>query len=85
MLSAAWTLPVIGITARALNEALLPPVLAGTAMALGVVLLDRTLPPLPEAARLALLVACGGAIYGLWLLRFARGRLAELVDAARKR
>ena len=85
VLSAAWTLPVIGITARALNEALLPPVLAGTAMALGVVLLDRTLPPLPEAARLALLVACGGAIYGLWLLRFARGRLAELVDAARKR
>lgn len=84
-LSAAWTLPVIGIPARALGEALLPPVLAGTAMALVVVLLDRVLPSLPEAARLALLVGTGGAIYGLWLLRFARERLTELLDAALKR
>ncbi|MBK6802016.1 lipopolysaccharide biosynthesis protein [Novosphingobium sp.] len=85
LLSAVWTLPVIGLSPRALGEGLLPPILAGTAMGLGVMLLDRLLPALPQALRLALLVAAGGAIYGLWLLRFARGRLDELLALALRR
>ncbi len=84
-LSAVWTLPVIGLTSRALGQALLPPVLAGVAMGLGVVALDHLLPPLPEAARLVALVVAGGAFYALWLVRFARGLLDELLAAVLKR
>jgi hypothetical protein len=85
VLSAAWSLPVIGLSTRDLADALLPPVLAGTAMGLGVVLTDRLLPAMPELLRLSLLVAAGAAIYGLWLLRFARGRLDELLATVLKR
>lgn len=83
--SAAWSLPVIGLRARELIAALRAPVLAGIAMALGVVLIDRTLPELPQVLRLAALVAAGGAIYGGWLLTFARDRLSEARDLVLRR
>lgn len=83
--SAAWSLSALGVRAEQLREALLPPVLAGTAMGLIVTVLDRALPPLPEAARLAVLVTVGGAVFGGWLLAFARDRLDEILRLALKR
>lgn len=83
--SAAWSLPVIGVKPGELIAALRPPVLAGLAMALGVLLLDSILAELPQIGRLAILVAAGGAIYGGWLLAFSRERLDEVIDLLLKR
>lgn len=83
--SAAWSLPIIGIRGGTLITALRAPVLAGIAMALGVMLLDRALPELPQPWRLATLVAAGGAIYGGWLLAFARDRIDEVLALVAKR
>ncbi len=85
LVSASWSLPVIGVKAGELIAALRAPVLAGIAMGLGVVLLDRALPELPQVARLATLVVAGGTIYGGWLLTFARERLDEVVGLVLKR
>jgi O-antigen/teichoic acid export membrane protein len=84
-ISAIWSMPVLGLRVAQLRDALLPPVLAGIGMGLAVTLLDRALPAIPEMLRLALLVAAGGAVYGGWLLAFARGRLDEIVGLALKR
>ena len=78
-------MPLIGVKAADLRAALVPPVLGALAMALGVAMLDRALPPLPGLVRLSLLVTTGGAIYGGWMLAFARSRLRELLDLALKR
>lgn len=85
LIGAAWSLPVIGVSGAELRGALLPPVLAGLAMALGVVTLDRYLPAMSELLRLCTLAALGGAIYGGWLLVFARGQLEELIGLVRNR
>ncbi|OJW69844.1 MAG: lipopolysaccharide biosynthesis protein [Sphingomonadales bacterium 63-6] len=84
-ISATWVLPVLQVSLRDFIRALAPPVLAGVAMFLGVRLCDHFLPAMPILARLAVLVAAGGAIYGLWLLVFARGRINELFELARGR
>jgi O-antigen/teichoic acid export membrane protein len=84
-LSAAWVLPALRLSVREFLKAFLPPLVAGAAMAVVVRLVDRALPPMPALAHLALLVAVGGAVYGLWLLTLARARLTELVDLARRR
>ena len=84
-ISSLWVLPVLGIRPAEFLRALAPPVLAGVAMFLGVRGLDTLVAALPSFARLTILVAAGGAIYGLWLLLFARERLAELFDLARRR
>ena len=67
-----------------MSDALLPPVLAGIGMAIGVRLFDIVLPPLPPLARLALLVSAGASVYCLWLALFARERLEELLALARR-
>ena len=84
-ISSRWVLPVLGIRPGEFLRALAPPVLAGIAMFAGVKAFDTVLASLPPLVRLAGLVAVGGAIYGLWLLAFARARLSELVDLARRR
>ena len=84
-ITAAWSLPTIGVTARQLTSALGAPVLAGLAMAASVLLLDRALPDLHVAVRLALLVTAGGAVYGCWLLVFARERIGEVLGLVLKR
>lgn len=84
-ISATWVLPVLQVSLRDFIRALAPPVLAGVAMFLGVRLCDHLLPAMPTLARLAVLVAAGGAIYGLWLLVFARDRINELFELARGR
>lgn len=82
--SALWALPVIGVKMAQLGRAVLPPVMAGAAMALVVVLLDRMVADWPPLPRLALLIAAGGATYGLWLLAFARDRMLELRMLAKR-
>ena len=84
-ISTRWVLPVLKISLREFLTALAPPVLAGIAMFAGVKLLDSVLPAMPAMARLAALIAAGGAIYGLWLLGFARDRIAELVNLTRRK
>jgi O-antigen/teichoic acid export membrane protein len=85
LFSARRTLPVIGLSGRALLAALEAPVLAAVVMALTVLLADHVLPPLPVLVRLTLLVALGGAAYGAWLALFARDLLRELFDLVRNR
>ena len=83
--TALWAMPVLGISLPRLGQALLPPVLAGGAMAMVVTLLDGLVHGLHPVPRLLLLVTAGGATYGLWLLGFARERLAEAWALVRKK
>ncbi|GAA4779448.1 lipopolysaccharide biosynthesis protein [Novosphingobium ginsenosidimutans] len=83
-ISAHWSLPAIGLKKRELAAAVLPPVLAGAAMALAVVALDAVLAHYTLWLRLALLVATGGAVYGLWLACFARDRVSEVIGLMRR-
>jgi O-antigen/teichoic acid export membrane protein len=85
LISARRTLPVIGLSPRTLLDAIGPPTLAATGMALIVSLLGNHLPPMPLGAQLGFLVATGGAVYGAWLTVFARGTVAEVIDMVRKR
>ncbi|MEN3749076.1 lipopolysaccharide biosynthesis protein [Sphingomonas sp. HF-S3] len=84
-ISARRTLPVIGVRLRELVDAIAPAAIASAAMALLVVLLDAALPPMGEAARLAILTAAGAAAYAAWLFAFARGTIADVLDMIRKR
>lgn len=84
-ISCFWVLPALGVSAREFIAALAPPVIAGMLMFAGVLMLDSVLPPMPPISRLALLVATGAAIYALSLLAFARERVREVLDLARRR
>ena len=85
-ISLVRSLPVIGTTVRELLDAILPPLLAASAMALVVAIADRLVgADLAPHERLLLLVASGGAVYGGWLLTFARGAVEELVAVVRRR
>jgi O-antigen/teichoic acid export membrane protein len=85
LVSAAQSLPAIGVRPLALIRAILPPAAAAVAMALVVSLVDRLLPPLAPAIRLAILVATGAATYGGWLVLFARDAARELTAILRRR
>lgn len=79
------TLPVIGVGTSDVLRAVAVPVLAATAMAAGVWLLDRSLPVLPTLVRLGILVCCGGAIYLAVLLSVARDMVRDTVALIRNR
>ena len=82
----AWrSLPVIGVRARDLANAISTPLLASVAMALIVTLVDDVLPPMAPVAQLAILASVGAAGYGLWLMLFARDAVRELVSLVRNR
>jgi O-antigen/teichoic acid export membrane protein len=82
----AWrTLPVIGVRARDLLDAITPPALAAVAMALIVSLVDGALSPMPPVARLGFLAFTGVAVYGAWLLAFGRSTIDEVIDMVRNR
>ena len=83
--TARWSLPVIGVAWRDLGKALAPPVLAGIAMAAGVLAVDYQTNALAPLPRLALLVTVGAAIYLGGLAIFAPDRLRELVAFVRHR
>ncbi len=78
VIGARRSLPLIGVSGRALAATVLPPAAAAVAMAAVVVLVDARLPALPAPTRLAVLVATGGLVYGGWLLLFARDLIGEL-------
>jgi O-antigen/teichoic acid export membrane protein len=83
-ISAHWSLPAIGLKKRELAAAVLPPTLAGSAMGLAVVTLDGLIAHHALWLRLALLVAAGGAVYGLWLVCFARDRVNEVLSLLKR-
>jgi hypothetical protein len=83
-ISAHWSLPAIGLKKRELLGAVLPPALAGAAMGLAVVTLDGLIAQHNLWLRLGLLMAAGGAIYGLWLVCFARDRFSEVLGLLRR-
>lgn len=83
--SAIWTLPALGVRLSALGRALTAPLFASVGMAMVVLLVDAALPPLAPPVRLAVLVATGGAVYGAWLLAFARPLLLELIGLIHRR
>lgn len=84
IVAAHWSLPVIGLAMRDLVAAILPPLLAGTAMGLAVISLDTLIGHHTLWLRLTVLVAAGAAVYGLGLGCFARGRLREVLDLLRR-
>lgn len=85
IVSAAQSLPTIGLKPLELIRAVAPPAIGAAAMALVVALVERTLPPMPALPLLAILVVTGAATYGLWLMLFARDAARELVAIVRHR
>ena len=81
--TAANSMPVIGIRTKALAGAILPSLLASTAMALVVMLVDHALPAMAPQPRLLLLVAVGAAAYGGLLWLFARELLVDAIRLVR--
>ena len=79
------SLPVIGARPGDVARAVAPATLAAGAMAIAVVTVDRALPPLELHQRLAVLIAMGVGVYGLWLALFARPTVRELIAMVRKR
>jgi O-antigen/teichoic acid export membrane protein len=84
MVAARRTLPALGLKMRALAEAAAPPVGAAAVMGVAVTALDRLL-PLPEFARLPVLVSAGGALYAALLWLFAREAVREALALVRNR
>ncbi len=78
------SLPVIGVSARAVAGAIAPPLLAAVTMGIVVTLSDHaiTLTPLP---RLALLVAIGAATYAATLTVIAPSLVRETIALVRNR
>jgi len=82
----AWrTLRLIGLKPGTLIEAIAPPVLAATGMALIVSLLAKGMAPTSAVTQLAFLVCAGATAYGAWLLVFARGTIDEVLAMVRSR
>ena len=85
LLSARRSLPVIGLSAAQLLDAISPSAIAAVAMAIIVTLADHILPPLAPVSRLAILVLMGMASYAGWLWLFARPVIDELAQIIRRR
>ena len=78
------SLPVIGVSPRAMYDAIISPLLAAFGMGAMVLMIDALLPPMPPIVRLMILVAAGGAIYVGWIRTFSRSLIAELVAIVRR-
>ncbi len=76
---------VIGLRIAALARALVPPLVAALAMAAGVALVLRALPPVPDLVALAIAVPLGVALYLGVLHAIAPERLAEALRFIRNR
>ncbi len=80
----AWrSLPTIGVRARQIGDAVAMPLVASLVMPLGAGPLPHNI-PLPAPIRLFFLVSIGGAIYGCFLIAFARPVLRDLLAMVRK-
>ncbi|WP_407698075.1 lipopolysaccharide biosynthesis protein [Stakelama tenebrarum] len=84
LIAAIWTLPALEVRLGDLADALRPSLLAALGMAVAVLLIDREAMLLAPLPRLAIDVVAGAAVYGLWLLIFARDSVAELLALARR-
>lgn len=84
LVTAFFSLPVVGVGVRALARAVMPGLLASAAMAAAVWALGGALPPVPVAARLGLMVAAGVTVYALLLLLFARPITREVLSLLRR-
>lgn len=78
------TLPVIGVSARALFASILPPLIAAVAMGVSVMMIDAALPVVPAPLRLAVLVVMGGGVYVGWLSIFSRAAITEIIAIVRR-
>ncbi len=85
VITARMSLPVMGTTAGAILLALMPSLLAATAMAAVVHYALRFTNGWPLGAQLASLAAIGGAVYMALLFTFARDALGELILLVTKR
>jgi len=85
IIAAAWSLPVIGLSARDYVRAIAPPAFAALAMAAVVIAADRLIPGMAPLPRLGALVALGATTYGAWLALFARETLSEVRGMMRRR
>lgn len=83
--TAALSMPAIGVRAPALLRAIAPGLFASAGMVLPVLMLDTAMGPMPPVARLAILALTGTAVYLALLLLFARHLVGEIVDLVRKR
>lgn len=84
LLASRVSLPVIGLSWRALAGATLPPAVAAMLMAGIVAEADRLLPPsIGPAPRLLLLVATGVAAYAVLAWTIARGAVEQAIAMAR--
>lgn len=79
------SLPVIGARLADIADAVVPSLLAASAMGAVVAVSARMLPPMAPPATLALLVLIGGVAYAGWLTAFARPLVADVLDAVRRR
>lgn len=83
ILTAALSLPAIGVGPKALLGSIAPGLAASAAMTLPVLAIDAALPPLPPAVRLAILVLAGAVTYAGLLLLFARSLVREILSFTR--
>jgi O-antigen/teichoic acid export membrane protein len=79
------SLPVIGVRAPALADAVAPALLAATAMAAVVTIADGMLPVASPPLRLTILASLGGVVYAGWLTTFARPVVVETIAMLRGR
>ncbi|HEY0315604.1 MAG TPA: lipopolysaccharide biosynthesis protein [Sphingomonas sp.] len=85
LFSSALSLPVLGLSWARLGQAVLPPLAAALAMGAVVTGIDRLLPPLAPAVRLATLVPIGVIAYAGFVLLFARAIMDQALAMARGR
>ena len=84
-LTAAVSMPVIGIGVGHIGRAVAPGLAASTGMALAVWALDALIHAMAPAPRLAILVAGGSTIYAALLMVFARPLVREIARLLLKR
>lgn len=84
LVTAALSMPALGLQWRALIQSIAPGLLASSVMGLAVMLLDSALPAMAPPARLALLVSAGAALYAALLLLFARPLVEEVRQLIRR-
>jgi O-antigen/teichoic acid export membrane protein len=84
LVTAALSLPAIGVSAAALVKAVMPGLLASSAMLLLVLGIDAALPPMPVYLKLGILVGVGAGAYAALLFVFARAVVDDLMGMIKR-
>jgi hypothetical protein len=85
MLTAAFSMPVIGTSARALLRAVMPAATASAGMAAAVLATSDLIAGMAPLPTLAILVAVGVAVYGGLVLVVARPIIGEFANLIARR